>query len=1313
MFSGNFFRKSSSFVFSFAALFFTVFCSFLQAATGNIAGEVEDAFSSSPVPNATIVVLLNNVQVATTTTDINGNYTVANLDTGSYTVRASATNYQTAIQGVTVQANVTTPADFILQPDPGNLTGHVINASTIAPIPGATINVFQNNILIATTTTDGSGGYTILGLPEGSYSVTASHINFGTVVLGVSILPNQTSLLNFFLPVQSSTIAGQVTLANTATPVVGAVVNVFQGAILVNFSVSDSNGNYSISGIQPGSYSVRASALNLQTDVQGAVVQAGLTTTINFGLFPAESAIAGQVSNITTGLPIAGVIIEVTQNNVPIGSAITNVNGTYTVPSLFPGNFIVVAHIINYQTETKAATVQFSQTTPVDFTLTADPGALMGQVVDASNGNPIAGAVVEVLNGAIIVATGVTDNNGNYVILSLAPPGDYIVRASATNYQTAVQGAVIVSNQTTTANFALQPMPGRISGTVIDAVTSAVIPGATINILQGIQLIATTLTDAAGNYLVSNLAPGTYTTNASAPNYGTVIQGAIVQSNVTTIDNFALQPMSGQISGNVIDAVTSAVIPGATINILQGVQLIATTLTDAAGNYTVSNLVPGIYTTNASAPNYATVIQGAIVQSNVTTIDNFVLTPTPGVIAGQVIDATTSAPIAGATVNILQGLQLIASTVTDASGNYIVPNIAPGTYITNASAPNYGTVVQGAIVQSNQTTINNFALQQSPGHIAGQVIDANTSAPIPGATVQVLQGIQLIASTLTDAAGNYLVPNLAPGTYSTNASATNYGTVVQGAIVQSNQTTIDNFALHQNPGQISGQVIDAVTSAPIAGATVNVLQGIQLIASTLTDASGNYLVSNLAPATYATNASAPNYGTIIQGAIVLPNTTTVDNFALQPNSGSISGQVTDATTGAFIPGATINIFQGVQLVASTLTDASGNYLVPNLAPGIYVANASALNYGTVIQGAVVQSGLNTFANFALPSEPGAIVGHVTDIATTAPIPGTTIDVLFGGVLVSSVLTDSNGDYSIPGLSQGNYSVRAAAFGYQTALQLAAVTSNQTTIVNFDLQNQPGGIIGNVTDQTLLPIVGATVDVFQGDLLIASTLTDSNGNYVIPSLGPGDYSVIASAPGFQLLVHPATVQANHPTVVDFILLTGPGTLVGHVYDIETNLPVVGAIVNVYDGAGLVAASLTDNSGAYSIPSLAPGSYSVSAAGFKYHIIFQTANIFANQTSVLDFYLLDPPTPPLDVVGQVLCVSFLTQTDWIHRLEWLPSTSIGVVYYLVLQDGVLIATIPSDQPLSIVLHNQRAYISVTYTIIAVNSLGEQSQGATIIL
>ena len=86
---------------------------------------------------------------------------------------------------------------------------------------------------------------------------------------------------------------------------------------------------------------------------------------------------------------------------------------------------------------------------------TGPTGSLEGTVTDASSGDPIAGATVEITDLAVSTTT---DENGHYVFSSV-PTGDYTVTAKKFGYEDGSASVTINEDETTTQDFALTAKP--------------------------------------------------------------------------------------------------------------------------------------------------------------------------------------------------------------------------------------------------------------------------------------------------------------------------------------------------------------------------------------------------------------------------------------------------------------------------------------------------------------------------------------------------------------------------------------------------------------------------------------------------------------------------------------------------------------------------------------------------------------------------------------------------------------------------------------------------------------------------------------
>jgi len=393
-------------------------------------------------------------------------------------------------------------------------------------------------------------------------------------------------------------------------------------------------------------------------------------------------------------------------------------------------------------------------------------GSTTGTVTDAVTGAAIVGATVT--DGT---RSATSDANGGYTIANV-PGGTYTVTATASGYDSASQSVQVTAGQTSTADFALSPLPGAIAGTVTDAATGATIAGATVT--DGTR---SATSDANGGYSIANVPAGTYTVTATASGYNSASQSVQVTAGQTSTANFVLSPppAPGAIAGTVKDAATGATIAGATVT--DGTR---SATSNANGGYSIASVPAGTYTVTATASGYNSASQSVQVTAGQTSTANFVLSapPPPGAIAGTVRDAATGATIAGATVKVG-----VASTTTDASGQYVLSDLTEGSYTETVSASGYADVSQSVSVVTGQTTVVNVNLppntmwvdsisfKQSGGNLRIEVKVVNAKAAMSGVKVTVYvsgpvgKTWTLSGSTSTNGIATFMVQKASRGTY--------------------------------------------------------------------------------------------------------------------------------------------------------------------------------------------------------------------------------------------------------------------------------------------------------------------------------------------------------------------------------------------------------------------------------------------------------------------------------------------------------------------------------------------------------------------
>ncbi len=361
---------------------------------------------------------------------------------------------------------------------------------------------------------------------------------------------------------------------------------------------------------------------------------------------------------------------------------------------------------------------------------------------------------------------------------------------------------------------------------------------------------------------------------------------------------------------------------------------------------------------------------------------------------------------------------------------------------------------------------------------------------------------------------------------------------------------------------------------------------------------------------------------------------------------AITGNIVSDAGGA-IEGANVRAVRlgRVRWIQHAQSDASGDYVLGELIPGIYVITAKARgfigefydntrNYLEATPQNVAEGDTVSGINFGL-SEGGKILGSVFADGDSAALPGAHV-VAFLVVnprLARHAVADSSGNYGFEALPSGSYAVRANANGYKREYYDDSPSLAGAAFVDVDEPNtvagidfglaMTSGIQGTVTSQVDgAPIAGAHIVVYGRPSsvrldrhVLRETRSDENGNYLI-EVRPGSYILFASAEGFNGEFYDdanerrdATTVAvkadSHTTGIDFAL-SPRSTISGTVTDELTGNPIPGAVVvahREHRHADLAAhkdgfRARSDSSGNYVIQNVRAGSYLVVANAHSY-------------------------------------------------------------------------------------------------------------------
>lgn len=436
------------------------------------------------------------------------------------------------------------------------------------------------------------------------------------------------------------------------------------------------------------------------------------------------------------------------------------------------------------------------------------------------------------------------------------------------------------------------------------------------------------------------------------------------------------------------------------------------------------------------------------------------------------------------------------------------------------------------------TTLKNVTLIKNAGTVEGFAVldgeDDNSGILI---RLEALEGASNYTAT-TAKNGYFSIGEVKPGEYRVLCSYSGYPSQTSSFFkVNAAQTTTlgERIVLFENVGTITGSAFLSDDDSVKSGINISIVAlDSDRSYSTLTDDSGKFN-KIVYPGSYKVSASYAGYTTQSQHVVVYQGASaSVAIPGLLPADGAISGSVVleGSADSSGVVVTAVNALDS-SMKANAVTDSDGSFSIRGLkSAGQYYLTYSKEGYikNSSVVANVSLGNVSTVETVTLKSTTSKISGRVS---LESAKDNTGITVLLKALDESvqySTSTDQSGDYIFNRVLPGSYALYASKDGYETktVYDIVVESSVEKTLDSQSLAVAIRSISGSVSLEGKDDYSGALITAtnISDGTLIYSAITNSDGNYVLAGMIPGEYNISISSAAYNTVALPTVnVVAN--------------------------------------------------------------------------------------------------------------------------------------------------------------------------------------------
>ena len=389
---------------------------------------------------------------------------------------------------------------------------------------------------------------------------------------------------------------------------------------------------------------------------------------------------------------------------------------------------------------------------------------------------------------------------------------------------------------------------------------------------------------------------------------------------------------------------------------------------------------------------------------------------------------------------------------------------------------------------------------------------------------------------------------------------------------------------------VSGRVSFADTQLPVGNVRIRLYDAAQgIVATGVSTQDGDFTIGGIAAGSYEVQLEDYLLATPVSVNVTDQDVTGLA-VTVRP-AGSVAGRIVLASEGAPLANVDVYLSSGNGVFLATKTNAVGGYSFNSLLAGTYTLTAGGGAYSTSVENGISLSAAQLARRIDLAVSQGATLTGLVQRADGTAIAGATVTALAKEEQGGSASTDANGRYTLPGLAQGSYQVRAEAPGFVEAILQNVAVGGDAGAVDRNLTMSVGGTVkGRVTN----PLTGAGMPLVflvlsRDGQPVAAAQADVDGYFESPPVPAATYDFTLQGAGAVKQTGTVSVTAGQETRLDRTLVMS-GTITGQVRN-AAGQSLASLQVFAYVNDSPIASSGTDAEGKYALRELPVGNISV--------------------------------------------------------------------------------------------------------------------------